>query len=100
MGHEAESRFASGVEASTSAPSDADLFDKGSLCPYAHYFSGVPGEYEAFRRKYNIPDDVLLHRVKSMEIKDRREHRPEHITVPPIAIYEPRLGGVIVAMTF
>lgn len=48
MGYEAESRFGSGAEASTSAPSDADLFDKGLLCPHAHYFSGEPGEYEAF----------------------------------------------------
>lgn len=88
MGHEAESRFASGAEASMLAPSDADLFDKGLLCPHAHYFSGEPGEYEAFCQKYNIPDNVFLHRVKSNEIRDKRGDRPEHITVPLIAICE------------
>lgn len=91
MGQEAESRFMSRAETSTSALSDADLFDKGLLCLYAHYFSGLPGEYEAFCQKYNIPEDVALHRLKSPEIKDRREHRPEHITVPLMAIWEAHL---------
>lgn len=88
MGQEAESRFAPGAEASTLASIDVDLFDKGLLCPHAHYFSGKPGEYEAFCHKYGIPDDVLLTRVKSDEIRDKKEDHPEHITVPLMAICE------------
>lgn len=30
----------------------------------------------------------MLHRVKSTEIKDKKEHHPEHITVPLMAICE------------
>lgn len=88
MGQEAEARFTSGAEASTSAHSDNDLFDKGLLCPHAHYFSGESEEYEEFCHKYNIPANVVLHRVKSNEIKDSAKERPEHITVPFMAIYE------------
>ncbi|KAI8527607.1 hypothetical protein RHMOL_Rhmol12G0088500 [Rhododendron molle] len=88
MGHEAQSRFTSEAEASTSALKDDDLFDKGLLCPYAHYFSGDTAEYEAFREKYGIPADVYLHRVKSDQIRAKREDRPEHITVPLMAICE------------
>lgn len=78
----------SGAETSTSAPNDADLFDKGLLCPHAHYFCGEPGEYDAFCQKYNIPDDVFLHRVKSSEKRDKRGDHPEHIIVPLMAICE------------
>lgn len=40
-GQEAKARFTFGAEASTSAQSDDDLFDKGLLCPHSHFFSGV-----------------------------------------------------------
>ncbi|KAI8558877.1 hypothetical protein RHMOL_Rhmol04G0130300 [Rhododendron molle] len=86
MGHEAQSRFTTRAEASTSASSDADLFDNGLLCPHAHYFSGGASEYKAFCHKFNIPANVYLHRVKSTEIRAKREDRPEHITVPLMAI--------------
>lgn len=81
-------RFTSGAKASTFARSDDDLFDKGLLCPHAHYFSGKLGEYEEFCHKYNIPDDVVLHHVKSTKIKDKREDNLEHITVPLMAVCE------------
>lgn len=87
-GHQAEARFTSGAEASTSAQSDDDLFDKGLLCPHAHYFSGEPREYEQFCHRYNIPADVLLNRVKSKEIKDSTKEHPEHITMALMAICE------------
>lgn len=64
-GYEAESRFNSGAEASTSALKDVDLFDKGRLCPHAHFFSGDPEEYQNFCREYDIRADVMLNRVRS-----------------------------------
>ncbi|KAI8571318.1 hypothetical protein RHMOL_Rhmol01G0110300 [Rhododendron molle] len=77
LGPEAESRFNSQAEATTSrsAPSEApsedreiaDLFERGQVCPHAHYFSG---------------------QVASNRIRAKREHRPEHITVPLMAICE------------
>ncbi|KAI8550786.1 hypothetical protein RHMOL_Rhmol06G0134200 [Rhododendron molle] len=98
MGPEAESRFNSQAEATTSrsvpseAPSEdreiADLFERGQVCPHAHYFSGQPNEYENFCRTYNIPDDVVISQVASNKIREKREHRPEHITVPLMAICE------------
>lgn len=87
-GHKAESRFTSGAEALTSAWSDDDLFDKGQLCPHAHFFNGEPGEYEEFFCRYHISVDVVLSRVKSNEIKDEVKDRPEHIIVPLMAICE------------
>ncbi|KAI8560817.1 hypothetical protein RHMOL_Rhmol04G0285500 [Rhododendron molle] len=59
LGPEAESRFRSGAEAQTSsrsmpseAPSEdrevADLYERGQVCPHAHFFSGQPEEYENF----------------------------------------------------
>ncbi|KAI8550165.1 hypothetical protein RHMOL_Rhmol06G0083800 [Rhododendron molle] len=71
LGHEAESRYASAAETSSSAPSDADLFDKGLLCPHAHYFSGSAGKYEAFCEKYDIPADVFLHRSLPAPARDQ-----------------------------
>lgn len=82
------SRFESGAQASTSAPSNKDILDNGVVCPYAHYFSGSTEEYVAFCQEYHIPNDVLLHRVRSDQIKAEREDKPEHITVPLMAITE------------
>lgn len=98
-GPEAESRFNSGAEASTSVQSRcdaapvvdkevADLYERGQVCPHAHFFSGDLGEYKSFCREYNIPDDVVVSRVANDQIKDKGEHRPEHITVPLMAICE------------
>ncbi|KAI8559770.1 hypothetical protein RHMOL_Rhmol04G0199900 [Rhododendron molle] len=98
LGPEAESRFNSQAEVTTSrsAPSEApfedreiaDLFEKGQVCPHAHYFSGQPNEYEDFCRTYDIPDDVVISQVASNKIRDKKEHCPEHITVPLMAICE------------
>lgn len=87
-GHEAESRFNSDAEASTSMLSNADPFDKGRLCPHSHFFNGDPDEYQDFCQKYNILADVVLSRVKSGEIKDKARDHPEHIIVPLMAICE------------
>lgn len=87
-GKEAKTRFTSGAEALTSARSDDNLFNKGLLCPHTHYFSGVPKENEKFCRLYHIPADVVLSQVKSSEIKDLARDRPEHITMPLMAICE------------
>lgn len=51
-------------------------------------WSGEPGEYEEFCRRYHIPADVVLSRVKRNETKDFAKDRPEHITVPLMTIYE------------
>jgi hypothetical protein len=88
VGNEAESRFSSGAEASSSSQKDDDLFDKGRLCPHAHYFNGEAAEYEAFCQKYHIPDDVFLNRVRSDKLKVKKADRPGHITVPLMAICE------------
>lgn len=82
---EAESRFNSGAEALSSAPNDANLFDKGRLCPHAHFFTSDEEEYQKFRQIYEIPDDVMLNRVRSGQIRDKVEDRPKHITVPLMA---------------
>lgn len=64
-GYKAESRFDSGAEASTSALKDANLFDKGRLCPHAHFFSGDLEEYQNFYREYDIRADMMLNQVRS-----------------------------------
>ncbi|KAI8572199.1 hypothetical protein RHMOL_Rhmol01G0179200 [Rhododendron molle] len=98
LGPEAESKFNVQAEATTSqsvpneAPSEDkeidDLYERGQVCPYAHFFSGQPDEYEDFCRTYNILDDVVISRVASNRIRDKPEHRPVHITVPFMAICE------------
>lgn len=99
LGAEAESRLRSQVGATTSSRSApvetssdnrefTDLFERGQVCPHAHYFSGRPDEYDNFCRTYNIPADVVVHQVASNRIRDKREDRPEHITVPLMAICE------------
>ncbi|KAI8530794.1 hypothetical protein RHMOL_Rhmol11G0087000 [Rhododendron molle] len=91
-GMEAESKFRSGAEASTSAQSEhdvgvgedrqvADLYKKAQVCPHTHFLNGYPEEYRNFCRVYGIPDNVVISRVTSDQIKDKADNKPEHITV-------------------
>lgn len=56
----------------------ADLYEKGQVCPHAHYFSGDPQVYQNFCREFNIPTDVMLYRMASDRIKDKAKDRPKH----------------------
>ena len=54
---------------------------------YLHFFSGEPGEYEAFCEEFNIPADVEVRLVP----RDQITFTEDHITLPLITITE---GGV------
>lgn len=64
----------------------ADLYERSQVCPHAHFFSGDLGEYENVCLIYGIPNDVVVSRVTSDKIRDKGEQRPEHITIPLMAI--------------
>ncbi|KAI8572385.1 hypothetical protein RHMOL_Rhmol01G0194500 [Rhododendron molle] len=49
----------------------ADLYERGQVCPHAHYFIEHPNEYEDFCRTYNIPDDVVVSQLPDSNVSDK-----------------------------
>ncbi|KAI8538299.1 hypothetical protein RHMOL_Rhmol09G0091500 [Rhododendron molle] len=81
-GLEAESRFRFEAKAktSTSAQSGCDvepvvdkkvavLYERGQVCPHAHFFNGEPKEYENLCQEYSILGDMVVSQVAAAKLR-------------------------------
>lgn len=77
-------------------PTDPDVIPPlppgTQISPYAHYVSGAPGVWDEFRRKYQIPDDVVVEPYT----EGRLTYSKDFIILPLIAITE---GGCVFPFT-